>query len=174
MINSVKGIKSNNSDFKFAKTKEGARLPVKRLEDAGYDIFPCFDEEYIKIEPHKTAIIPTGIASACTPDWSFLITERSSLGTKGIACRCGVIDSGYRGEWSIVLTNTTDFPFIIVKRGFEFITGESGTIKYPYEKALAQFLIIPVPKVSIEEISYDELKEISSERGTGRFGSTGN
>lgn len=43
---------------------------------------------------------------------------------------------------------------------------------YPYSKAIAQALVIPVPKVEIEEISYDELKEIKSERGMGKLGSS--
>ena len=34
---------------KFAKIKPNAIIPTKRLEDAGYDIYPCFDEDYIII-----------------------------------------------------------------------------------------------------------------------------
>ena len=50
----------------FAKTKPMAKIPIKRTEDAGYDIFACFDEEYLIIEPHQTVKVPTGIAS-CFP-----------------------------------------------------------------------------------------------------------
>ena len=45
-------------------------------------------------------------------------------------------------------------------------------ILYPYSKAIAQALIIPVPKAEIKEISYDELKTIKSERGMGALGSS--
>ena len=45
--------------------------------------------------------------------------------------------------------------------------------RYPYEKAICQALVIPVPEVTVEEITYDELKGIASERGTGALGSSG-
>ena len=169
---------------KFAKTKPNAIIPTKRLEDAGYDVYPCFDEDYIIIKPHTTVIIPTGIASACDTDYCFVLHERSSTGTKGMAQRCGIIDSGYRGEWGVPITNTNDVPIVICKK--ESITdfnnfasillfpyGEANYILYSYEKAICQALIIPVPEVEIEEYTYEELKAIPSERGTGRLGSSG-
>lgn len=169
---------------KFAKIKPNAIIPTKRLEDAGYDIYPCFDEDYIIIKPHTTVIIPTGIASACDTDYCFILHERSSTGTKGMAQRCGIIDSGYRGEWGVPITNTNDVPIVICKK--ESITdfndfasillfsyGEANYILYPYEKAICQALVVPVPEVEIEEYTYEELKAIPSERGTGRLGSSG-
>ncbi len=169
---------------KFAKTKPNAIIPTKRLEDAGYDVYPYFDEDYIIIKPHTTVIIPTGIASACDTDYCFVLHERSSTGTKGMAQRCGIIDSGYRGEWGVPITNTNDVPIVICKK--ESITdfndfasillfsyGEANYILYPYEKAICQALVLPVPEVEIEEYTYEELKAIPSERGTGRLGSSG-
>lgn len=169
---------------KFAKTKPNAIIPTKRLEDAGYDVYPCFDEDYIIIKPHTTVIIPTGIASACDTDYCFVLHERSSTGTKGMAQRCGIIDIGYRGEWGVPITNTNDVPIVICKK--ESITdfndfasillfsyGEANYILYPYEKAICQALVLPVPEVEIEEYTYEELKAIPSERGTGRLGSSG-
>ena len=88
-------------EVKFAKVKEGAIVPSKRDEDMGFDIYACFDEDYIKIDPHETKLIPTGIASACDPEYGFLLKERGSTGSKGIALRAGVIDSGYRNEWFV-------------------------------------------------------------------------
>lgn len=169
---------------KFAKTKPNAIIPTKRLEDAGYDVYPCFDEDYIIIKPHTTVIIPTGIASACDTDYCFILHERSSTGTKGMAQRCGIIDSGYRGEWGVPITNTNDVPIVICKKEFiatfsDFASvlllpyGKANYILYPYEKAICQALIIPVPEVEIEEYTYEELKAIPSERGTGRLGSSG-
>lgn len=136
---------------KFAKTKPNAIIPTKRLEDAGYDVYPCFDEDYIIIKPHTTVIIPTGIASACDTDYCFVLHERSSTGTKGMAQRCGIIDSGYRGEWGVPITNTNDVPIVICKK--ESITdfndfasillfsyGEANYILYPYEKPFVRLL----------------------------------
>lgn len=176
---------------KFAKTKPNAIIPTKRLEDAGYDVYPCFDEDYIIIKPHTTVIIPTGIASACDTDYCFVLHERSSTGTKGMAQRCGIIDSGYRGEWGVPITNTNDIPIVICKKEFVATFSDSASvlllpcvksdsilypsdyILYPYEKAICQALVFPVPEVEIEEYTYEELKAIPSERGTGRLGSSG-
>lgn len=186
------------TEVKFAKVHPKAIIPSKRDEDMGFDIYACFDEDYIVINPHETKLIPTGIASACNPKYGFLVFERGSTGSKGIARRCGVIDSGYRNEWFIGLTNTTNKTLYISKLSKEEIIDrlynadninkswdgvfgsivsikdslENNTFVYPYSKAIAQALVVPVPKVKADEISYDELKEIKSERGMGALGSS--
>ena len=33
----------------FAKTKLDAIVPSKRKEDAGYDFYACFEDDYIKL-----------------------------------------------------------------------------------------------------------------------------
>lgn len=186
---------------KFAKVKENAIIPTKTDENMGYDIYACFDEDYIEIRPHQTKLIPTGIASCCSDDYGFIIKERGSTGSQGIAVRCGVIDSGFRGEWFIALTNTTTETIRITKKvdkvqqgvaynGKEekyylgtnknvdfvqndpFVYGETLKL-YPYNKAIAQAILVPVPKVKVEEVTYDELKEIKSERMNGQLGSSG-
>lgn len=156
-------------NVKFAKVRPSAKIPSKRDEDMGFDIYACFDEEYMIIHPHETKLIPTGIASSCNSDYGFVLRERGSTGSKGIALRAGVIDSGYRNEWFVGLTNTTNKDVVIHKHN---IVADDAII-YPYEKAIAQALILPVPKVEVEEISYDELKTIESKRGLGALGSSG-
>lgn len=159
--------------IKFAKTKPDAKIPTKRVEDAGFDIYACFDEDYIKIKSHETKLIPTGIASACDVDYAFILKERGSTGTKGIAQRCGVIDSGYRNEWFVPLTNTTNKDILICKNfAVKGMNQEECTV-YPYEKAICQAIVLPVPEVNIEEYTYEELKAIPSERGLGALGSSG-
>lgn len=178
-------------NVKFAKVRPDAIIPDKRDEDMGFDIYACFDEDYMVIKPHETKLIPTGIASACDPGYGFLLFERGSTGSKGIARRCGVIDSGYRNEWFVGLTNTTNEKLFISKLnkselakalcldhenpiGWHIAETEVlNSIVYPYSKAIVQALVAPVPKVNREEISYDELKEIPSERGLGALGSSG-
>lgn len=159
------------TDIYFAKLREDARYPSeKRDEDAGYDIYACFDEDMMVIPPHTTKMIPTGIASACSDDYCFILKERGSTGSKGIAQRCGVIDSGYRGEWFVPLTNTTDYTMAITKNKESKIS--EYVIQYPYDKAIAQALLIPVPKAEVHYISHDKLDSFSSERGVGMLGST--
>lgn len=157
----------------FAKTKEGAIIPSKREEDGAFDIYACFEEEYMIIKPHETALIPTGIASAFTSDYVAIVKERGSTGSKGIGQRCGVIDSGYRGEWFIALTNHNDKPLIISKNYKVNNLTSDLAIVYPYEKAIAQCIMVEVPKLSISEVTYDELLTYESERGIGALGSSG-
>jgi len=186
----------------WAKVKPNAIIPTKRTEDAGYDIYPCFEEDYIIVPTHETKLIPTGIASAFSNDYVAVLKERGSTGTKGIAQRSGIIDSGFRNEWLCPITNTTNKEMIISKFSLKELTDiygvydeyggiyiddfecriylkvdgldieENPTIIYPYSKAICQALILPIPKMISKEISYDELKSITSERGMGMLGSS--
>ena len=160
-----------NTTIKFAKVRPEAIIPTKRDEDAGFDIYACFDEDYIKLDPHETKMIPTGIASACDKEYCLILKERGSTGTKGIAQRSGIIDSGYRGEIRVPITNTTNKTLIITKNPPEN-SPYSSVVYYPANKAICQALVIPVPKCTVQEISYDELQQIPSERGTGALGSS--
>lgn len=173
------------ANVKFAKVRPDAKIPSKRVEDMGFDIYACFNEDYIVFEPHETKLIPTGIASSCSSDYGFLLKERGSTGSKGLALRCGVLDSGYRNEWFVGITNSTDeYMFITKLPSKETILDYFGDnfgnelndhdfVCYPYTKAIAQALIIPVPEVKVEELTYEELQEIPSERGLGALGSSG-
>lgn len=165
----------------FAKVKPNAKIPTKKDEDAGYDIYACFDEDYMQINPHETKMIPTGLASACSKDYYFQLFERGSTGTKGIGQRCGVIDSGFRDAWFIPITNHNIFIMMIIKdennintaRHLEYLRSEGNyVIIYPYSKAISQAVVLPVPKLNIKEVTYDELLQFESERGIRSLGST--
>lgn len=171
----------------FAKVKPNAIIPSKRVEDAGFDIYPCFEDKYMIISPHETKLIPTGIASVCDDDYCFVLKERGSTGTKGIAQRCGVIDSGFRGEWFVPITNASDKWLVICKETMteDELKDAVWSVRekfrkvlhfeiqcYPYEKAICQAMLIPVPKTEVKEISFEDLKNIKSERGDGALGSS--
>ena len=179
-----------HTTVKFAKVRPTAKIPTKRVEDAGYDIYADFEEDYMLIPPHETVMIPTGIASACDTDYCFVLKERGSTGSKGIAQRCGIIDSGYRSEWFVPITNTTENLIIINKQNVTLdiikdiaykytsniankIFGADMPTLYPYEKAICQALVVPVPTVDVEEYTYEELLAIPSNRGLGALGSSG-
>ena len=120
-------------------------------------------------------MIPTGLYSAFNPKWYIQLEERGSTGTKGIAQRCGVIDSGFRDEWFIPLTNTTEKIIAIVKEEkVELMKTYYGdnVIIYPYEKAICQAVLHEVPKVEVKQLSVKELQAIPSKRGTGMLGSS--
>ena len=156
----------------ISKLRPEAKIPNKRDEDAGFDLYPCFDEDYIIILPHKTKLIPTGLATAFSPDYVMLLRERGSTGVKGMALRSGVVDSGYRGEIFVGITNTNDFPIVILKNIEDKTWKKHHYIIYPYEKAIAQAIFIEPPKVQFKEIPYDDLMKIESERGIGKLGSS--
>ena len=168
----------NSNTIYFAKTSPDAIIPNKREEDAGYDVYPKFPEKYMVLQPHETRMIPTGIASAFSSEYVFILKERGSTGTKGIAQRCGVIDSGFRSEWKVPITNTTDKVMFISKLSEEDTYKDyygdimPKSFVYPYSKAIAQGILVPVPVVDVVEIEYDELLGIESERGLGMLGSS--
>lgn len=161
------------ANIKFAKVHPNAKIPTKRVEDAAMDIYACFDLDWIGIEPHTSKLIPTGIASAFDSNWAIVFRERGSTGVKNMKINAGVIDSGFRGEYFVSIYNGNDVPLYITK----YMDGEQApepknAILYPYSKAIAQALVVPVPEVSVEEISYEDLQDIPSERGTGMIGSS--
>ena len=104
--------------IQFAKVRETATIPTKDKENLGYDVYADFKEQYIFINPNQVKMIPTGIASIVDKDYGIIIKERGSTGSKGLAVRCGVIDSNYRGEWFIALNNTSEKPIIIAKEEY--------------------------------------------------------
>jgi len=160
------------TEVKFAKVRSDAIIPTKDIENAGADIYACFDEEFKIIPPHTTKLIPTGIACALETGYYFQVEERGSTGSKGIKKSAGVIDSGYRGEIFVALTNTNDQPVAIVKE-HSVNNLADDTIIYPYTKAIAQLVLHRLPLYETQEITYEELRKIPSKRGTGMLGSSG-
>lgn len=160
----------------WAKVRKDAKIPTKRAEDAGYDLYPCFDEPYLELAPLETRMIPMGIASAFEPGYVIFLKERGSTGTRGIAQRSGVIDAGYRGEYLCPVTNLNEKPLRIIKaQALEAMPDSERAqfVLYPYEKALCQAVLLPVPEPETEELSLEDLQAIPSERGAGRLGSSG-
>lgn len=103
------------NDLIFAKVKPNAIIPTKEEENAGRDVYACFDEDYMVIPAHTTTLIPTGIASAMSPKYEIRLRDRGSNGSKGIHVNAGSIDSGYRGEWFVAWCNTNDKPVVLSK-----------------------------------------------------------
>ncbi len=163
----------------FAKLNPKGIIPSKKDENAGYDIYACFDDDYILLNEFETKPISTGIAWACSEDYYMQIYERSSTGIKGIKYSAGVIDSGYRGEFKIAIFNGTGKKLI-----FTYLEDEKLFTKYPEfkndkkyliyncKKAIAQGVIHKVNKMEISEISYEELKQIPSTRKDNWNGSS--
>lgn len=200
-------IELNTNDLVFAKVKPNAIIPSKEDENAGRDVYACFDEDYMVIPAHTTKLIPTGIASAMSSKYEIRLRDRGSNGSKGIHVNAGSIDSGFRGEWFVAWCNTNYRDVILSKLSLEelidkyavknkhgdigipldstkpydedenclWIDDEDGyePIVYLYSKAIAQAEVCEVPVMNQYEITYEELLEIPSKRGTGALGSSG-
>lgn len=52
-------------------------------------------------------------------------------------------------------------------------TEKEEYIIYPYEKALCQGVLLQMPQLESEELSYEELQKMESKRMSGLLGSSG-
>jgi len=129
---------------------EDAKMPVyKTGEAAAMDIYSIEDKV---IEPGKYEIIGTGLSMEIEPGYCWQFWTRSGHGAKGVQHFAGLLDSDYRGEFKVILFNSTPEPFKIEK-------GDR----------IIQVVPVPIARADLELV--DELSE--SERGEGRFHSTG-
>ncbi|MEI6650825.1 MAG: dUTP diphosphatase [Candidatus Moraniibacteriota bacterium] len=133
------------------KLHPDAKLPVRAHEgDAGIDL--CALKGCV-IGARERAVVGTGIAIAVPSGHVGLILDRSGLAAKeGITNLGGVIDSGYRGEWKVIMLNTSDSEY-------EVAAGER----------IAQILVIPIALPDVCEVAELDV----TIRGEGHFGSTG-
>jgi dUTP pyrophosphatase len=163
--------------LKVKKFKESAIIPSKRKEDAAYDLYGIFDEDFVLLKKSEIKMISTGIGIQIPADWVFYIGERGSTGSKGIARRCGIVDSGYRGEVFIPLNNTSNKDIIFSKHEGASLAvyceenniDEMNVTIYPQSKAIAQAMILYCPHIEVEEVT--DLSD-DSERGSGSLGSS--
>jgi len=162
--------------FKVKKLREHIKLPSKRDEDAGFDLYADIKEDYLILNLGDIHLMPTGISIEIPRNWVFYIAERGSTGTKGISRRCGVVDSGYRGEVFVPINNTSNKPILFYKdeEQIDNILSENNLDKenvtlYPLSKGIAQGILLYCPHVEVEEVF--ELGK--SVRGSGALGSSG-
>ncbi len=164
-----------NNKVYWAKTRADALIPTKKAENAGYDFYAAFDEEYIIIEPFHVGLLPTGISWASSEDYYLQLEERSSTGVKGMKICGGIIDSGYRGEIKVALYNANTFPIVLSLLGEDEIRKkipDREFMFYSTSKSIAQGIIHRVEKMEEQEISIEALRQIPSERGDKGFGSS--
>ncbi len=130
-------------------------LPSYATEgSAGMDICAAVDSDMV-LEPGQTALVPSGFAIALPQGYEAQVRPRSGLAIKhqvGILNAPGTIDSDYRGEVKVILTNFGAKDFV-VRRG----------------DRIAQLVIATYARAAWEE--RDELDQTG--RGSGGFGHTG-
>ena len=126
-------------------------LEYKHEGDAGADLRSC---EFATILPGEIQLVHTGLSLEIPKGYEGQVRSRSGLALKGIivANSPGTIDSNYRGEVGVILTN-------ISKENFKISPGDR----------IAQLVIALV--TTAEFIVVDTLEE--TERGSNGYGSSG-
>ncbi len=136
--------------IKFKKIHDLAVLPsYAHTDDAGFGIY-SIEEKVLK--PMEYYAVATGISSEIPNDYFVSVRDRSSMAVKGLHVMGGVIDSGYRGDWKVIMIN-------LGKEDYKIEVGDK----------IAQGILqnAKQPKIEIVEDLSD------SSRGKGGFGSTG-
>lgn len=141
--------------IRFRRVSELAQLPTRGSEKAaGYDLYAAV-EAPVRIAPHQTLQIDTGLQFEIPDGYFAAIFARSGIAAKeGLRpANCtGVCDSDYRGNYIVALHNDSEIPRTV----------EPG-------ERIAQMVVMPYLSVLFEES--EELS--ATDRGEGGFGSTG-
>lgn len=137
----------------FVRIDEELPVPSPaHIGDAAVDLHSRID---VTLQPGEREAVPTGIAVALPEGYAGLVLPRSGHARRhgiGVVNGPGLIDSGYRGEISVLLINHGD-----------------ETVEFARGDRIAQLAIVPVPAIEWTEV--DSLDETA--RGAGGFGSTG-
>ena len=104
---------------RVAANQSDIPLPRYATEgSAGMDVVAVIDRD-VNIGPGETVLVPSGFSISLPPGYEAQIRPRSGLAAKhqvGILNSPGTIDSDYRGEVKVILTNFGKNAFV-VKRG---------------------------------------------------------
>ncbi len=138
--------------LKIKSLVPGAYVREKTYKgDAGFDLTVM---DNYGIRPGRTISVSTGVAVEAPPGFFIRITSRSSTyGRFGVFVNEGIVDNGWRGELSVVVTNPSLDTNVYLKKG----------------DRIAQFLVHRLYEFDLEYVG--ELSE--AERGLNGFGSTG-
>lgn len=173
-INDTQGIAKRIISVPLELCHEKAKAPkYAKAGDAGMDIYAIED---IVINPGETKIVRTGLKCALPLGYEFEVRPRSGLSLKSplrVANAPGTIDSGYRDEIGVIITNTE--PQI---KSIEFDPESGKVISFEYGQSytitegmrFAQLVLKEVPTCSFYEVS--NVKDIGVDRASG-FGGTG-
>lgn len=166
-------MRDNKVEVYIELCRNGAVMPkYAKPGDAGMDVFAAED---CVIGPGKTAVIPTGLKLAIPEGYEIQVRPRSGLSLKTplrIANSPGTIDSGYREELGIIITNQSSARNS--NSGETLTLKESGNISGNYKISkgdrIAQIVLQAVPRMVFKTV--DSVANIGKDRGGG-FGSTG-
>ena len=147
-------------------------LPAYANEgDAGMDIRAA--EETV-LMPGETKIIPTGLKLAIPEGYEIQIRPRSGLSAKTnlrIANSPATIDSGYRDELGVIVTNISDNTDDETKYTIDE-TYKNGIYVIRQGDRIAQIVLNKYEKIEFEELEQGMIRTLGRNR-SGGFGSSG-
>ena len=142
-------------EIKIKKLTVTAKIPTRESASAaGYDLYADITDE-IRVKPHETVKVNTGVAMEIPEGYFGGIAARSVLASKeGLRpANCyGIVDSDYRGPIIVALHNDSEVERVVT----------------PQER-IGQIIIQPYLNVTFCEV--EDLSE--TDRGSNGFGSTG-
>lgn len=97
--------------WQIKRLNEGVKVPTRAYEwPAGWDLYARID---CIINPREHVTIPLGFMAEFDRGHVAILYDRFGMGKSGIGHFAGVIDADYRGEWNVVLFNSTKTPRLI-------------------------------------------------------------
>jgi len=140
--------------------------------DAGMDI--CAAEEVL-IGPGDTIVVPTGLKFAIPEGYEIQVRPRSGISSRTpirISNSPGTIDSGYRDELGIIMTNTSEVCSYSYDDSItlDSVGNRKGNYLIRKGDRIAQLVLKEVPRMVLTTVP--NVAEIGYNRGGG-FGSTG-
>lgn len=177
-----KELKSNIYDIKkiYVETcRENVILPTYKHEgDAGMDIYSA---EEMQINPGETKIVPTGLKMAIPNGYELQVRPRSGISLNTplrIANTPGTIDSGYRDEIGIIITNTSFVEshninfnnlqqYNISEKG-----NKNGSYKILKNDRIAQIVLCKHEIIEFVPVKSGSVQNLGTNRGGG-FGHSG-
>jgi len=154
-------------NFKYKIINEGAKAPIKKNGDIGWDLFCVEDHKFhdvfengkfqnqkcYELQAGTRRTFKTGISIELPEFYHAILKPRSGLAVKdGIDVLAGVIDNSYRGEILVCLQNLSHH-----------------TVRICAGDKIAQMIIVKENEGRFTKVS--ELSE--TDRGENGFGSTG-
>lgn len=135
--------------LKFKLEKEAFAPQKSEVDSIGWDVRTPIAFSLLPLELKR---VPIGIYWEPPEGFHAIMKERSGLANRGVEIHGGVIDSSYRGEWMVVMRNSSD------SLPQTFAPGDKIAQFIVLRESLAEVLVVP------------ELGQTA--RGAGGFGST--
>ena len=129
---------------------------IPKYGTSGASGFDFVATELTVINAGETKLVKTGISMAVDQGYEIQVRPRSGMSLKTalrVANAPGTVDSDYRGEICVIMTNTDSEGSYVIKEG----------------DRIAQGVVCPILQVEFDEV--DDLDD--TQRGVGGFGSTG-